>query len=103
MAALMGLPPVLGVFTSILTAPVIALLGRNPVLIGGTASATVPFIAAAVRSQGIGGAAKVSIVASVIMLGFCVSPWGGHTAKVPLALVPAFSSGTAGMMLVRKL
>ncbi len=45
MAALMGLPPVLGVFTSILTAPVIALLGRNPVLIGGTASATVPFIA----------------------------------------------------------
>jgi len=41
MASLMGLPPVLGVYTSILTAPVIALLGRNPVLIGGTASATV--------------------------------------------------------------
>jgi len=45
MASLMGLPPMLGVFTSILTAPIIALLGRNPVLIGGTASATVPFIA----------------------------------------------------------
>src|SRR3954463_14932961 len=72
MAALMGLPPVLGVFTSILTAPVIALLGRNPVLIGGTASATVPFIAIAVHDQGVGGAAKVSIVASVIMMGFCV-------------------------------
>lgn len=63
MASLMGLPPVLGVFTSILTAPVIALLGRNPVLIGGTASATVPFIALAVRNQGIVGAAKVSLVA----------------------------------------
>src|ERR1017187_10819576 len=35
MASLMGLPPVLGIFTSILTAPVTALLGRNPVLIGG--------------------------------------------------------------------
>src|ERR1700752_1114211 len=72
MAALMHLPPILGVVTSILTAPITALLGRNPVLIGGTASATVPFIAAAVRSQGIGGAAKVSIVASVWMMVFCV-------------------------------
>src|SRR5450631_3715760 len=72
MASLMGLPPVLGIFTSILTAPVTALLGRNPVLIGGTGSATVPFIAEAVRSQGIAGAAKVSIVAAVIMMAFCV-------------------------------
>jgi len=29
MASLMGLPPVLGIFTSILTAPIIALLGRT--------------------------------------------------------------------------
>ncbi|MEJ7607874.1 MAG: SulP family inorganic anion transporter [Bryobacteraceae bacterium] len=35
MASLMGLPPVLGLFTSLLTAPITALLGRNPVLIGG--------------------------------------------------------------------
>ena len=52
LARLMGLPPELGLFTSILTAPITSLLGRNPVLIGGTASATVPFIAAAVRAQG---------------------------------------------------
>src|ERR1700681_1362676 len=91
MAALMGLPPVLGVFTSILTAPVIALLGRNPVLIGGTASATVPFIAMAVRNQGIGGAAKVSIVASVIMMGFCVLRLGRHIARAPHAGGAGFS------------
>ena len=54
LARLMGLPPELGLFTSIVTAPVTSVLGRNPVLIGGTASATVPFIAAAVRAQGIG-------------------------------------------------
>src|SRR5262249_52480306 len=48
LARLMGLPPELGLFTSILTAPITALFGRNPVLIGGTASATVPFIATAV-------------------------------------------------------
>src|SRR5579859_909018 len=58
LAKLMGLPPELGLFTSIVTAPVTSLLGRNPVLIGGTASATVPFIASAVAAQGIGGAAK---------------------------------------------
>ena len=87
MASLMGLPPVLGVFTSILTAPVIALLGRNPVLIGGTASATVPFIALAVRNQGVGGAAKVSMAAAVIMMGFCVMRLGRHITRVPHAVV----------------
>ncbi len=103
MASLMGLPPVLGVFTSILTAPVIALLGRNPVLIGGTASATVPFLSLAVRTQGIGGAAKVSMVASVIMMGFCVMRLGRHITRVPHAVVSGFSCGIGGMMLVSQL
>ncbi|MCU1236100.1 MAG: sulfate transporter [Candidatus Solibacter sp.] len=103
MASLMGLPPVLGVFTSILTAPVIAALGRNPVLIGGTASATVPFIALAVRGQGLGGAAKVSIVASVIMMGFCVIRLGRHITRVPHAVVTGFSCGIGAMMLISQL
>jgi len=103
MASLMGLPPVLGLFTSILTAPVIALLGRNPVLIGGTASATVPFIAMAVRNQGIGGAAKVTIVAAVIMMGFCVLRLGRHIMRVPHAVVSGFSCGIGGMMLFSQL
>jgi len=103
MAALMGLPPVLGVFTSILTAPIIALLGRNPVLIGGTASATVPFLALAVRNQGIGGAAKVCMVASVIMMAFCVLRLGRHIMRVPHAVVSGFSCGIGGMMLVSQL
>src|SRR5438067_885659 len=103
MASLMGLPPVLGVLTSILTAPVIALLGRNPVLIGGTASATVPFLALAVRNQGVGGAAKVSMVASVIMMGFCVIRLGRHITRVPHAVVSGFSCGIGAMMLVSQL
>ena len=103
MASMMGLPPVLGIFTSVLTAPIIALLGRNPVLIGGTASATVPFIAAAVRSQGIGGAAKVSMVASVIMMAFCVMRLGRHITRVPHAVVSGFSCGIGGMMLISQL
>lgn len=103
MASLMGLPPVLGIFTSVLTAPIIALLGRNPVLIGGTASATVPFIAAAVRNQGVGGAAKVSIVASVIMMAFCVMRLGRHITRVPHAVVSGFSCGIGGMMLISQL
>src|SRR5437016_1652479 len=103
MASLMGLPPVLGVLTSILTAPVIALLGRNPVLIGGTASATVPFIAMAVRTQGIGGAAKVSMVASVIMMGFCVLRLGRHITRIPHAVVSGFSCGIGAMMVISQL
>jgi SulP family sulfate permease len=103
MASLMGLPPVLGLFTSLLTAPVTALLGRNPVLIGGTASATVPFIALAVRNQGIGGAAKISIVASVFMMAFCVMRLGRHVSKVPQAVVTGFSCGIGAMMVISQL
>ncbi|HTA45011.1 MAG TPA: SulP family inorganic anion transporter [Bryobacteraceae bacterium] len=103
MAALMGLPPILGVVTSILTAPITALLGRNPVLIGGTASATVPFIAEAVRSQGIGGAAKVSIVASVLMMVFCVLKLGRYAARVPSSVVAGFSAGIGAIMVISQL
>lgn len=103
MASMMGLPPVLGLVTSIATAPITALLGRNPVLIGGTASATVPFIAAAVRSQGIGGAAKVCMTASVFMLVFCVLRLGRYIQKVPQAVVTGFSCGIGAMMFLSQL
>ncbi len=103
MASMMGLPPVLGLVTSITTAPVTALLGRNPVLIGGTASATVPFIAAAVRTQGVGGAAKVCMTASVFMLVFCVLRLGRHIQKVPQAVVTGFSCGIGAMMFLSQL
>jgi sulfate permease, SulP family len=103
LATLMGLPPVLGVLTSILTAPITAILGRNPLLIGGTASATVPFIAHAVHSQGIGGAAKVSIVAAVLMMVFCVLRLGRHASKVPHAVVAGFSAGIGGFMVISQL
>lgn len=103
MAALMQLPPILGVVTSILTAPITAMLGRNPVLIGGTASATVPFIANAVKAQGIGGAAKVTIVASVFMMVFSVMRLGRFVAKVPPTVVAGFSAGIGGIMFISQL
>jgi SulP family sulfate permease len=103
MAALMGLPPVLGVFTSLLTAPITALLGRNPVLIGGTSSVTVPFVALAVNQQGIGGAAKVTLVAAVFMMIFSVLRFGRYIAKVPPPVVTGFSCGIGAMMIVSQL
>jgi SulP family sulfate permease len=103
MANMMGLPPVLGLVTSISTAPITALLGRNPVLIGGTASATVPFISQAVRSQGIGGAAKVCIVASVFMLVFSFLRLARHIHKVPQPVVTGFSCGIGAMMFLSQL
>ena len=103
MANLMGLPPVLGLVTSIATAPITALLGRNPVLIGGTASATVPFIAQAVHSQGVGGAAKVCMAASVFMLIFCVMRLGRYIQLVPQPVVTGFSCGIGAMMFLSQL
>lgn len=103
MAALMGLPPIYGVVTSILTAPITAMLGRNPVLIGGTASVTVPFIAHAVQVEGIGGAAKVTMVASVLMMVFSVLRLGRYAAKVPPTVVAGFSAGIGGIMVASQL
>lgn len=103
MANLMGLPPVLGLVTSVATAPITALLGRNPVLIGGTASATVPFIAQAVHSQGVGGAAKVCMAASVFMLIFCVMRLGRYIQLVPQPVVTGFSCGIGAMMFLSQL
>jgi sulfate permease, SulP family len=103
MANLMGLPPVLGLVTSVATAPITALLGRNPVLIGGTASATVPFIAQAVHSQGVGGAAKVCMVASVFLLVFCFLRLGRFVQKIPNPVVTGFSCGIGAMMVLSQL
>ena len=100
---MMGLPPVLGVYTSIITAPFCVLLGRNAVLIGGTSSVTIPFIAAAVRAQGISGAAKVCVSAGIIMMIFCVLRLGRYVAKVPLPVVAGFSCGIGGMMIIAQL
>jgi SulP family sulfate permease len=103
LASLMGLPPILGVFTSLITAPFCVLLGRNPVLIGGTSAVTVPFIADAVRHQGIAGAAKVCISAAIVMLVFCVLRLGRHVGKVPHAVLAGFSCGIGGMMVISQL
>lgn len=99
----MGLPPILGVFTSIISTPVLVLLGRNALLIGGTASATVPFIAHAVREEGIAGAAKLSIVASVFMMCFCILRLGRHVSRVPIPVVAGFSAGIGALMVIMQL
>ena len=103
MASLMGLPPVLGLFTSLLTAPITAILGRNPVLIGGTSTVTVPFLAIAVSQQGVGGAAKVTLVAAVFMMAFSVLRIGRFIAKVPHAVVSGFSVGIGAMMVISQM
>jgi SulP family sulfate permease len=103
MASLMGISPTMGLMTSILTAPITALLGRNPVLIGGTSTVTVPFLAAAVASHGPGGAAKITIVAAVFLMVFCVLRLGGLLASVPRPVVSGFSCGIGAMMIISQL
>lgn len=103
MASLMGLPPVLGLYTSLLTAPICALLGRNPVLIGGTSSATVPFILGAVRAEGVSGAAKICIFAAVFLLVFSILRLGRYVANVPHSVLAGFSCGIGGLMIISQL
>src|SRR5262245_50692608 len=102
-ASLIGLPPVLGVFTSIVTAPVTAALGRNPFLIGGATSVPVPFIATAVRVHGITGAAKLSIVTALFMIAFGALRAGRIIARAPQAVLMGFSYGIGAMMLISQL
>jgi SulP family sulfate permease len=103
LASLMGLPPILGVVTSIVASPICVLFGRNPVLIGGVSAVTVPFIAVAVAQQGVAGAAKVCISAAIVMMGFCVLRLGRYVSQVPQPVVVGFSCGIGGMMVISQL
>lgn len=103
MATLMGLPPMLGLLTSLITAPVTAILGRNALLIGGTSTVTVPFIAAAVATHGPSGAAKITIAAAVLMLVFCVLRLGVWISRVPQPVISGFSCGIGAMMIISQL
>jgi SulP family sulfate permease len=103
MATLMGIPPIYGLFTSLISAPLTALLGRNPVLIGGTSTVTLPFMVSAVQQQGLAGCAKVTLVAAVFMMIFSVLKLGRHIAKIPQTVVSGFSCGIGAMMVVNQL
>ncbi len=54
-------------------------------------------------AQGIGGAAKVCLAASVFMMIFCVLRLGRYVAKVPHAVVSGFSCGVGAMMVILQL
>lgn len=103
MATLMGIPPIYGIFTSLISAPLTALLGRNPVLVGGTSTVTLPFMVSAVQQQGLAGCAKVTLVAAVFMMIFSVLKLGRHIAKIPQTVVSGFSCGIGAMMVVNQL
>jgi len=103
MASLMGIPPIYGLFTSLISGPLTALLGRNPVLIGGTSTVTLPFLASAVRQQGLAGCAKVTLVAAVFLMIFSVLRLGRHIAKIPHTVVSGFSCGIGAMMVINQL
>ncbi len=103
MATLMGIPPIYGLFTSLISAPLTAFLGRNPVLIGGTSTVTLPFMVSAVQQQGLAGCAKVTLVASVFMMIFSVLKLGRHISKIPPTVVSGFSCGIGAMMVVNQL
>jgi len=103
MAALMGLPPASGLFTSIASAPVTAVLGRNPVMIGGPSAGTVPFIAEAVKEHGQAGAAKIVLAAAVFLLMFSTLRLGRYASRIPQSVVSGFSCGIGAMMIISQL
>lgn len=103
MATLMGIPPIYGLFTSLISAPITALLGRNPVLIGGTSTVTLPFLVSAVHQQGLAGCAKVTLVAAVFMMVFSVLKLGRHISRIPHTVVSGFSCGIGAMMVINQL
>ncbi len=103
MATLMGIPPIYGLFTSLISAPLTAFLGRNPVLIGGTSTVTLPFMVSAVQQQGLAGCAKVTLVAAVFMMIFSVLKLGRHISRIPHTVVSGFSCGIGAMMVINQL
>ena len=84
----MRLPPIYGAVTSILTAPITAILGRNPVLIGQHRERYCPVVGG--FSAGIGGIMLISQLTvwraiSRLRPGRCgVGLWLGRSSQVAL-------------------
>ena len=103
MAALMGLPPILGIFTSVISTPVAVLLGRNALLIGGYRQCNRAIHCERGSGARRGGAAKISIVASIFMMCFCIMRLGRYASRVPIPVVAGFSAGIGGLMVISQL
>ena len=103
MATLMGLPPIMGLFTSLLTCPITFLLGRNPVSHRRHRHRYRSLHCQSVADYGIAGAAKISLIASIFMMIFSVLRWGRYILQVPHSVVSGFSCGIGAMMIVAQL
>jgi SulP family sulfate permease len=94
-AAASGLPPIYGLYTSIVGGLVISALGGSRVQIGGPSATFVVITYGVVQQYGIGGLAVATIMAGVILIILGLTRMGAAIKFIPFPVTLGFTSGIA--------
>jgi SulP family sulfate permease len=94
-AAASGLPPIYGLYTSIVGGLVISVLGGSRVQIGGPSATFVVITYGVVQQYGIGGLAVATIMAGVILIILGLTRMGAAIKFIPFPVTLGFTSGIA--------
>ena len=90
-----GVSPERGLFTAIVAGFLISALGGSRVQIGGPTGAFVVIVYAIVQRYGVDGLAAATLLAGVILAGFCLARLGGAIKFIPYPVTIGFTSGIA--------
>jgi SulP family sulfate permease len=94
-AAASGLPPIYGLYTSIVGGLVISVLGGSRVQIGGPSATFVVITYGVVQQYGIGGLAVATIMAGMILIILGLTRMGAAIKFIPFPVTLGFTSGIA--------
>ncbi|HVU09430.1 MAG TPA: SulP family inorganic anion transporter [Verrucomicrobiae bacterium] len=90
-----GMPPQIGLFTSIIAGICVALFGGSRVQIGGPAGAFVPLLAPIVMKHGTEALVACALMAGIILIILGATKLGSLIKYIPFPVVTGFTSGIA--------
>jgi SulP family sulfate permease len=90
-----GLPPIYGLYTSIVAGFLISVLGGSRVQIGGPSATFVVITYGVVQQYGVGGLAIATIMAGVILIVLGITRMGAAIKFIPFPVTLGFTSGIA--------
>ena len=98
-----GLPPQVGIFTSIIAGLLISVLGGSKVQIGGPAGAFIVIVYGIVQQSGVQGLIIASIMSGVLLFVMGLLKLGTLIRFIPVAVVIGFTNAIAALIMLSQI
>lgn len=98
-----GMPPMSGVWTSIIGGFIAALLSGSRVLVSGPTGAFIPILYGISVSYGTGNLMLATLLAGLILIGIALLRLGNLIRYMPVTVISGFSSGIAVIILLSQI